>query len=79
MRTIRGKDKVIYHGHPFLFDTVVRSAGGAEKRIWRCGQWWNGKCRARVYTIGDYVYPLKKSHTHQEIIMRKKRVAIKKK
>lgn len=48
---------------------------GQEKKLWRCNQWWNKRCRARVFTIGGTVTPLNKYHTHQEIIKRKKREA----
>lgn len=51
---------------------------GLEKKLWRCNQWWNKRCRARVYTIGDIVTPLNKYHTHEDIIRRKKRIAKKK-
>lgn len=48
------------------------------KKLWRCNQWWNKRCRARVYTINNVVKTLNKFHTHEEIIKRKKRVAKKK-
>ncbi|XP_059611358.1 modifier of mdg4-like isoform X16 [Phlebotomus argentipes] len=72
-RTMRGKDQVIYMGQPFIFDKYVQLSNGIEKRIWRCNQWWNKKCRARIYTIGDLVTPINKLHTHADIIKRKKR------
>ncbi|XP_055704552.1 modifier of mdg4-like isoform X23 [Phlebotomus papatasi] len=72
-RTMRGKDQVIYMGQPFIFDKYVQLTNGIEKRIWRCNQWWNKKCRARIYTIGDLVTPINKLHTHADIIKRKKR------
>lgn len=46
---------------------------GGEKRYWRCNQWWSRKCRARVYTVGDEVFPLKAEHTHTDVGTRKKR------
>lgn len=49
-----------------------------ERKIWRCNQWWNEKCRARVYTIGDHITPLNKFHTHSHVINRKPRVSKKK-
>lgn len=36
---------------------------------------WNQKCRSRVFTLGEAVTVLNKYHTHEEIILRKKRVA----
>ncbi|XP_055695338.1 modifier of mdg4-like isoform X17 [Lutzomyia longipalpis] len=77
-RTMRGKDQVIYMGQPFIFDKFVQLSNGIEKRIWRCNQWWNKKCRARIYTIGDIVTPINKLHTHADIIKRKKRTIKKK-
>lgn len=50
-------------------------AGGTYKKLWRCNQWWNKRCRARVFTIGDTITPLNKFHTHEDIIRRKKRVS----
>lgn len=54
---------------------MINLNDGSLKRLWRCNQWWNKKCRARVYTIGDRVTPLNKYHTHEDIIHRKKRVS----
>lgn len=53
----------------------MQLAGGGQKKLWRCNQWWNKRCRSRVYTIGDLVTPLNKYHTHEDIIRRKKRVS----
>ena len=72
-QTIRGKEKVVYRGQPFAMDATVRMSNGRQKRTWRCSQWWSEKCRARIYTIGDLVFPMKKEHTHQDIIIRKQR------
>lgn len=46
-----------------------------ERKIWRCNQWWNEKCRARVYTINDRITPMNKFHTHSHVINRKPRVS----
>lgn len=70
---MRGKDQVIYHGQPFILDKDIRLKDGALKRVWRCNQWWSGKCRARIFTVGLQVFPLKREHTHLEVVMRKKR------
>lgn len=72
-RTMRGKEQVIFHGQPFIQDKEVQLKGGITKRIWRCNQWWSGKCRARISTINDAVTILKDEHTHSEVVMRKKR------
>lgn len=53
----------------------MQLASGGQKKLWRCNQWWNKRCRSRVYTIGDLVTPLNKYHTHEDIIKRKKRVS----
>lgn len=74
-QTMRGKDQVIYHGQPFILDKDIVLRSGEKKRVWRCNQWWSGKCRARIFTVGDHVWPLKNEHTHTEVIRRKKRVA----
>lgn len=73
--TTRGRDQLIVCGQPYIYEKNVLLAGGTEKKLWRCNQWWNKRCRARVFTIGDVVTPLNKYHTHVEIIKRKKRVA----
>lgn len=75
MQTTRGKDQVIYHGQPFILDKDITLKSGRKKRVWRCNQWWSGKCRARIFTVGDHVWPLKNEHTHADVITRKKRVA----
>lgn len=49
-------------------------SNGFIKRFWRCNQWWNQKCRARVYTINDEVTLLQDKHTHEEVVKRKKRM-----
>ncbi|XP_055385219.1 uncharacterized protein LOC129614554 [Condylostylus longicornis] len=72
-RTSRNKIQLIYGGQPFIFEKILKLANGQEKKYWRCNQWWNQKCRSRVYTINDVVTPLNRYHTHEEIIKRKKR------
>lgn len=74
-RTTRGRDQLIFCGQPFVYEKLAIMANGEPKKLWRCNQWWNKRCRARVYTIGETVTPLNKYHTHQEIIKRKKRVS----
>ena len=64
----------MYGGQPFIFEKILKLASGEEKKYWRCNQWWNQKCRSRVYTINDLVIPLNRYHTHEEIVKRKKRV-----
>lgn len=73
-RTMRDKDQVIYHGQPYILDKEVPLKSGSLKRIWRCNQWWRQKCRARIYTVGGSVWPMKNLHTHQDVVKRKKRV-----
>ena len=77
-QTMRGKEQLLYLGQPFIFEKKML-VSGQEKRIWRCNQWWNQKCRARVYTIGSIVTPLNKFHTHSEIVKRKRRTTKKEK
>ncbi|XP_049532486.1 modifier of mdg4-like isoform X22 [Anopheles darlingi] len=74
--TMRGKQQLLYHGQPFVFEKSVPSqeGPGEPKKIWRCNQWWNQKCRARVYTIAKRVTPLNGFHTHRDIVKRKQRV-----
>lgn len=74
-RTTRGKEQLIYCGQPFIYEKNLIVNGGVQKKFWRCNQWWNERCRARVYTLGDIVTPLNKYHTHDEVIKRKKRVS----
>ncbi|XP_034115751.2 mediator of RNA polymerase II transcription subunit 23 [Drosophila albomicans] len=66
--------QLIYGGQPFIFEKTLKLSTGEEKRYWRCNQWWNQKCRSRVFTINDIVCPLNRFHTHEEIVRRKKRV-----
>uniref|UniRef100_A0A182PMZ2 FLYWCH-type domain-containing protein n=1 Tax=Anopheles epiroticus TaxID=199890 RepID=A0A182PMZ2_9DIPT len=73
--TMRGKEQLVYKGQPFVFEKLVLTATGQSKKIWRCNQWWNQKCRARVYTIDDHITPLNRYHTHSDIVKRKQRVA----
>lgn len=47
---------------------------GEEKKYWRCNQWWNQKCRSRVFTVNNVITPLNSQHTHVDIVRRKKRV-----
>lgn len=72
-QTTRGRDQLIFCGQPFVYEKLATLASGEEKKLWRCNQWWNQRCRARVFTIGGTVTPLNKYHTHQDIIKRKKR------
>ncbi|XP_017475199.1 PREDICTED: uncharacterized protein LOC108365623 [Rhagoletis zephyria] len=71
--TSRGRVQLIYGGQPFIFEKILKLSSGEEKKFWRCNQWWNQKCRSRVYTINDIVMPLNRYHTHEEIVRRKKR------
>jgi FLYWCH zinc finger domain len=71
--TMRGKEQLIYQGQPFIFEKLMQLGDGKCKKIWRCNQWWNEKCRARVFTIDQLVTPLNKFHTHEDIIKRKRR------
>lgn len=73
-RTMRGKDQVMYHGQPFILEREIPLKNGQSKRVWRCNQWWSGKCRARLFTIDSCVWPLKQEHTHIGVVTRKKRV-----
>jgi hypothetical protein len=75
---MRGKTQLLYLGQPFIFEKTIRAQDGNERNIWRCNQWWNEKCRARVYTVDNKITPLNKYHTHSEIINRKRRVVKKK-
>lgn len=77
-QTTRGKEQLIFCGQPFIYEKRVHLPDGEVKKLWRCNQWWNKRCRARVYTIRGVVTPLNKYHTHEEIIRRKKRIAKKK-
>lgn len=78
-QTTRGKTQLLYLGQPFVFEKDVKGHNGkVEKKIWRCNQWWNEKCRARVFTISDRITPLNKFHTHSHVINRKPRVSKKK-
>lgn len=70
--TMRGKLQLIYQGQPFVFEKIIKQ-GDQEKKVWRCNQWWNEKCRSRVYTMNNIVTPLNRFHTHEDIIKRKKR------
>nr|CAE75606.1 TPA: modifier of mod(mdg4)-h62.3 [Drosophila pseudoobscura] len=72
--TSRGRMQLIYGGQPFIFEKTLKLSSGEEKRYWRCNQWWNQKCRSRVFTVNDIVCPLNRFHTHEEIVRRKKRV-----
>lgn len=72
--TSRGRVQLIYGGQPFIFEKNLKLPTGEEKKYWRCNQWWNQKCRSRVFTINDAVVPLNRYHTHEEIVKRKKRV-----
>lgn len=69
---MRGKLQLIYQGQPFVFEKIIKQ-GDQEKKVWRCNQWWNEKCRSRVYTMNNIVTPLNRFHTHEDIIKRKKR------
>ncbi|XP_031625135.1 modifier of mdg4-like isoform X9 [Contarinia nasturtii] len=73
-QTTRGKEQLIFMGQPFIYEKSIRLPDGETKKLWRCNQWWNKKCRARVFTIADKVTPLQLYHKHTEIIYRKKRV-----
>uniref|UniRef100_A0A182MES3 BEN domain-containing protein n=1 Tax=Anopheles culicifacies TaxID=139723 RepID=A0A182MES3_9DIPT len=73
--TMRGKEQLVYMGQPFVFEKLVLTHAGQPKKIWRCNQWWNQKCRARVYTIDRHITTLNGYHTHAEIVTRKQRVA----
>ncbi|XP_062556441.1 modifier of mdg4-like isoform X20 [Armigeres subalbatus] len=77
-RTMRGKQQLLYLGQPFVFEKLVVIKNSTPKKIWRCNQWWNQKCRARVFTIGSEITPLNRFHTHSEIVKRKQREARKK-
>lgn len=78
-QTTRGKTQLLYLGQPFVFEKDVKGQNNKlEKKIWRCNQWWNEKCRARVYTINHRITPLNKFHTHSHVINRKPRVSKKK-
>ncbi|XP_021693981.1 modifier of mdg4 isoform X19 [Aedes aegypti] len=77
-RTMRGKEQLLYLGQPFVFEKLVITQNAIPKKIWRCNQWWNQKCRARVYTIENVITPLNRYHTHSDIIKRKRRVTKKK-
>lgn len=72
-RTMRGKDQVIYHGQPYILDKEVTLSNGRLKRIWRCNQWWQKKCRARLFTVDGLIWPMKNEHTHADVIKRKQR------
>ncbi|XP_050084776.1 modifier of mdg4-like isoform X14 [Anopheles aquasalis] len=72
--TMRGKQQLLYHGQPFVFEKEVPQRSAEPKQIWRCNQWWNQKCRARVYTVAKKVTPLNGYHTHSDIVKRKQRV-----
>lgn len=61
-----------------MFEKDVKQNNKVERKIWRCNQWWNEKCRARVYTINHRITPLNKFHTHSHVINRKPRVSKKK-
>jgi hypothetical protein len=64
----------LYLGQPFVFEKEIKGHNNVvERKIWRCNQWWNEKCRARVYTIDDRITPLNKFHTHSHVINRKPR------
>lgn len=75
---MRGKEQLLYLGQPFVFEKLVITQNAIPKKIWRCNQWWNQKCRARVYTIENVITPLNRYHTHSDIIKRKRRVTKKK-
>lgn len=77
-QTTRGKQQLLFCGQPFIYEKRVLLRDGIEKKLWRCNQWWNRRCRARVFTIGDAITPLNKYHTHEDIIRRKKRIVKKK-
>lgn len=75
-QTTRGKTQLLYLGQPFVFEKNVKGNNNqVEKKIWRCNQWWNEKCRARVYTLDDRITPLNRFHTHLHVINRKPRVS----
>lgn len=69
---MRGKIQLIYQGQPFVLEKVI-TKGDNERKIWRCNQWWNEKCRARVFTVNNIITPLNRFHTHEDIIRRKPR------
>lgn len=78
-QTTRGKTQLLYLGQPFVFEKDVKGSNNkVERKIWRCNQWWNEKCRARVYTLNERITPLNKFHTHSHVINRKPRVSKKK-
>lgn len=72
--TSRGRIQLIYCGQPFIFEKTLKLETGEEKKYWRCNQWWNQKCRSRVYTVNNVITPLNSQHTHVDIVRRKKRV-----
>lgn len=74
-QTTRGRDQLVFCGQPFIYEKCIVLASGELKKLWRCNQWWNKRCRARVYTVNEIVTPLNKYHTHEDIIRRKKRVS----
>lgn len=73
--TTRGREQLLFCGQPFIYEKCITLPSGDLKKLWRCNQWWNKKCRARVYTVNDHITPLNKYHTHEDIIKRKKRVS----
>ncbi|KAG5672372.1 hypothetical protein PVAND_002504 [Polypedilum vanderplanki] len=71
-QTTRGKTQLLYLNQPFIKEKDVKGPNNTVERIiWRCNQWWNEKCRARVYTSNDRITPLNKFHTHSHVINRK--------
>lgn len=78
-QTTRGKTQLLYLGQPFVFEKDVKGNNNkVERKIWRCNQWWNEKCRARVFTLNERITALNKFHTHSHVINRKPRVSKKK-
>lgn len=73
--TTRGREQLVFCGQPFVYEKQNTLPNGDVKKLWRCNQWWNKRCRARVYTVNNVVSTLNKYHTHEEIIKRKKRVS----
>lgn len=74
--TTRGRPSLLYLGQPFVFEKEIKGTNNSvERKVWRCNQWWNEKCRARVYTMNDRITPMNKFHTHSHVINRKPRVS----
>lgn len=75
---MRGKTQLLYNGQPYIYEKVINNQDGSERKFWRCNQWWNHKCRARLFTVQNRIRHLNKVHTHSDVIKRKRRVVRKK-